>query len=139
MNREQEVRKTIENFFRAMDNQDLELMKRLLPDHPSMVHVGTGRGEIWRGRRQLWEATLEQFESLEYYEATIYELEVHFSRDGTTAWYMHLLDANIKSGGAVTSWQGARFTGILEKGGEHWKMMQTHVSLPESAPASSLT
>lgn len=130
MSSEEEVRDTIEKFFRAMDTQDLELMDSLLPREPSMVHIGTDAGEIWRGYEQLYEDTIAQFERLESYRADIRELTVNFSATEDTAWYFHLLDARIVSGGEVTEWEGARFTGVLEKRGGSWKMMQTHVSVP---------
>lgn len=130
MSNEEEVRDAIETFFRAMDTQDLELMDSLLPREPSMVHIGTDAGEIWRGYDRLYRDTVEQFKRLESYKAGLRDLTVNFSASGKTAWYFHLLDARIVSGGEVTEWEGARFTGVLEKRGGSWKMMQTHVSVP---------
>lgn len=62
----------------------------------------------------------------------IRDLTVHFGPSGKVAWYFHLLDAEIRSGGTTHTWEGARFTGVLEKRDGDWKMMQTHVSLPDA-------
>lgn len=97
-----------------------------------MIHIGTDVGEIWKGRESLMSATEEQFQKLEYYKATIRDLTINLSRSGEYAWYYHLLDARIKSGGDEEIWQGARFTGVLEKRDGDWMLVQTHVSLPES-------
>jgi len=132
MPEKEEVRAVIEQFFKAMDTRDLARMKRLLPKDETMVHIGTNRDEIWTGWNELMEATEEQFRELEYYKANIYDLTVNFSRSGDTAWYFHKLDARIKSDGNETTWKGARFTGVMEKQGGNWKLMQTHVSIPES-------
>lgn len=130
---EAEVREAIEQFFHAMDTQDVALMERLVAREPGMVHIGTDVGEIWRGWDELREATAEQFEGLEHYKAQIRDLSVRISVSGEVAWYAHLLDARIKSNGKEQTWRGARFTGVFEKRGGQWVMMQTHVSIPESA------
>lgn len=128
-----EVRATIDDFFRALDTQDLSLMKEVVAQDDEMIHVGTDTGEIWRGWDVLRSATEEQFETLESYEAEIRDLSVRVSPSGDIAWYFHLLDANITSGGSTRTWEGARFTGVLADEDGQWKMVQTHVSLPESA------
>lgn len=128
-----EVEATLRQFFRAMDTQDYDLMMQLLPESPTMVHVGTDRDEIWRGYEHMRRDTRRQFATLESYKADIYDLTVHFSDDRQIAWYMHRLDAEIRSESGLTRWDGARFTGVLKKMDGQWKMMQTHVSVPESA------
>jgi len=127
-----QVASTIKQFFRAMDTQNLELMKELLPHESEMIHIGTDKDEIWKGWDILMEATREQFENLEYYKANIHDLTINISKSGNTAWYFHLLDAEIKSGRNITNWSKARFSGVLEKRGDQWKLMQTHVSIPDS-------
>lgn len=133
MTSKEHVKSTIEKFFHAMDTQNLDLMKQLIPKSESTVHVGTDHGEIWKGWDVLNESTEEQFEGLEYYKATIRDLTINVADSGDVAWYFHLLDAEIKSRETITCWQGARFTGVLEKENGHWVMAQTHVSIPESA------
>lgn len=127
-----EIRSVLERFFRALDTGNLALMKKLLPDEKKMIHIGTDKGETWKGYDELVEATEEQFENLEYYRAEIRDLTVNTSQSKDIAWYFHLLNAEIKSGEKNYSWEGARFTGVLEKRGGDWVMMQTHVSIPET-------
>ena len=129
---EVEVQAAIEQFFHAMDTQNFDLMEQITAHDADMVHIGTDTGEIWRGWDELREATIEQFEGLEYYKAEIRDLSVKVSRSGNIAWYSHLLDAQIKSNGYEQTWRGARFTGVFEKRSDRWVMMQTHVSIPES-------
>ena len=130
---EKEIKKSIERFFHAMDTCDLESMEQLIAHDVEMVHIGTGADEVWRGWNDLRQATLEQFEALEYYKAEIMELQINLSASGDVAWYSHLLDARIKSDGQDQRWKGARFTGVLEKRKNRWVIVQTHVSIPESA------
>jgi ketosteroid isomerase-like protein len=130
MTTEQEVRATIKAFFDAMNNQDLEAMQKLIPKTDKTVHVGTDKGEVWKGWEVLNKATKKQFEGLEYYKANIRDLTVNIAESGNIAWYFHKLDAEIKSRDSITRWKGARFTGVLQKIDGQWVMMQTHVSTP---------
>lgn len=130
MTTEKEVRATIEAFFDAMNNQDLEAMQKLIPKSDQTVHVGTDKGEIWKGWEVLNKATKKQFEGLEYYKANIRDLTVNIAESKNIAWYFHKLDAEIKSRDTITRWKGARFTGVLQKIDGQWVMMQTHVSTP---------
>lgn len=132
MSIKEEAKSTIHAFFKAMDNQDLEAMQNLIPKSDSTIHVGTDKGEIWKGWHVLNEATKEQFEGLESYKADIYDLTMNLSESGKVAWYFHKLDAEIKSSGHIYTWKGARFTGVLQKINGQWVMAQTHVSNPIS-------
>ncbi|WP_440999475.1 nuclear transport factor 2 family protein [Fodinibius sp. SL11] len=67
---------------------------------------------------------------MEYYKADIYDLTVNVAESGTIAWYFHKLDAKIKSRDTVTTFTGARFTGVMQKKDSKWVMAQTHLSLP---------
>lgn len=129
----------IEQFFEALDTQNLELMKHLIPEDKSMIHIGTGSDEIWKGAEELNRSTEEQFERLEYYKAIIHDLMINISQSEDVAWYFHLLDARIMSGGSETVWNGARFTGVLEKRNGRWFLMQTHVSIPENQQDEKLS
>lgn len=132
MSPKEEIEQTIRNFFHSMDIQDFDLMEKITAQKENMVHIGTDTDEIWRGWSELNEATIEQFENLEFYKTTIRELSIHLSSTGQIAWYSHLLDAKIKSGTNLQTWEGARFTGVLENMEGNWQIAQTHVSLPES-------
>lgn len=109
-------------------------MERLVAHDAEMVHIGTDADEIWRGWDNLWAATIVQFEDLEAYDATLRDLTIRCS--GDVAWYFHLLDARITSRGTTTTWEGARFTGVFERREGQWKMVQTHVSLPEATDSA---
>lgn len=137
MSPKEKIENTIHNFFHSMDTQNFELMEKVTAQKENMVHIGTDSDKIWRGWSELNEATHEQFENLEFYEANIRDLSIHLSDSGNAAWYSHLLDAKIKSEEAVQNWKGARFTGVLEKINGEWQIVQTHVSLPESMQSNS--
>ena len=126
------VERTINQFFHAMNTQNYGLLKKLIAPQADMIHIGTDKDEIWKGWNQLEKATIEQFNSLEYYKTDIYDLSIHIADSENVAWYFHLLDAQIKSSGREHIWEGARFTGVLERKDKDWRLVQTHVSIPGS-------
>lgn len=132
MSPKEKIENTIQNFFHSMNTQNIELLEQVTAQKKSMVHIGTDTDEIWRGWSELNEATHEQFENLEFYEANIRDLSIQLSDSGNVAWYSHLLDAKIKSSESFQTWKGARFTGVLERIDGSWQIVQTHVSIPES-------
>ena len=132
MSPKEEIKNTIQNFFHSLDTQDFALMEQVTAQKENMVHIGTDSDEIWRGWSELNEATQEQFKNLQFYKANIRDLSIQLSNSGSIAWYSHLLDAQIKSKNHIQTWNGARFTGVLEKIDGSWQIVQTHVSLPES-------
>lgn len=131
MTPKEEIRATIKQFFHAMDTQNLPLMQQLIPHDTTTIHIGTEDDEIWKGWPVLHEATKVQFQNLEYYKATIRDLSITVGPSKRAGWYFHLLDAEIKSADTITTFEGARFTGVVQKENSHWVLAQTHVSLPE--------
>jgi ketosteroid isomerase-like protein len=129
--KEREIESVIRNFFMALDTQNLELMEAIIGRKEEMVHIGTAKGEVWRGWEELHKATVEQFKKLEYYKANIQNLRITIADSGDVAWYSHLLNARIKTEGKEHILKDARFTGVLEKTAGRWVMLQTHVSVPE--------
>jgi hypothetical protein len=49
------------------------------------------------------------------------------------AWFSEVLDYNFIYLGEGMSFEGIRFTGVLEKREGHWKMVQGHLSVPYEA------
>ena len=61
----------------------------------------------------------------------IKDLGVTFSESGTVAWFHAYLDDHGEWKGQPVSWINARWTGVLEKRGGKWVIVQMHFSFPE--------
>jgi ketosteroid isomerase-like protein len=61
----------------------------------------------------------------------IKDLRVHVSEAGDSAWYSALLDDHGTWDGRPTGWDDARWTGVLEKRGGKWVLVQMHFSLAQ--------
>ena len=62
----------------------------------------------------------------------IKHLEIQMSASGTVAWYTCLLDDRSEWNGVPSAWIDVRWTGVLEKFGSQWKIMQMHFSKAEA-------
>lgn len=63
----------------------------------------------------------------------IKDLRVHVSEAGDSAWYSALLDDHGTWDGRPTGWDDARWTGVLEKRGGAWVIVQMHFSIAQDA------
>ncbi|NIM49119.1 MAG: hypothetical protein GTO22_07640 [Gemmatimonadales bacterium] len=60
----------------------------------------------------------------------IRDLQITFSRSGDVAWFFCMLDDINEWQGRPASWINTRWTGVLEKRGGKWVMVQMHFSNP---------
>ena len=58
----------------------------------------------------------------------IKELDIHISESGNVAWFSCLLDDHGEWNGKPASWIDVRWTGVLEKQKNHWRIVQMHFS-----------
>lgn len=63
----------------------------------------------------------------------IRDLRVNLSRSGDVAWFSCILDDRGEWDGEPVAWINARWTGVLEKRGGEWLLVQQHFSLPTDA------
>jgi ketosteroid isomerase-like protein len=58
----------------------------------------------------------------------IKELDIHIAESGNVAWFACLLDDHGEWNGQPSSWINVRWTGILERRNDQWKIVQMHFS-----------
>ncbi len=56
------------------------------------------------------------------------ELKINLSQSGDVAWYSCLLDDENEWNGQPASWINVRWTGVLERYDDNWKIVQMHFS-----------
>ena len=65
------------------------------------------------------------------------DLRISFSRGGDVAWYSAVLDDLAEWDGKPTGWKNARWTGVLERRGGAWVIVQMHFSFASDAMAAA--
>jgi ketosteroid isomerase-like protein len=58
----------------------------------------------------------------------IKELDIHMAESGNVAWFSCFLDDHGEWNGKPASWIDVRWTGVLEKQKDQWKIVQMHFS-----------
>jgi len=74
-----------------------------------------------------------QFDEFENTLINISDQKIKISKDGNTAWFSEVLDYNFIYLGEDMSFEGIRFTGVMEKREGSWKLVQGHLSVPYEA------
>ena len=134
MNTEQaEAIAVVDGFFRAMDTQDLDWIRRHVATDADMVNIGTESDEYWIGGDVMHAETETMFRTMTGYRAELRDRHLSLSRSGDVAWFAHRMDARIDYGDRSVSLEDARFTGVMERRDGAWVLVQTHVSIPEDA------
>ena len=68
----------------------------------------------------------------------IRDMQIHLSRGGDVAWWSCILDDRNTWQGRPANWENVRWTGVLEKRGGNWVIVQMHFSKSEEAMARAL-
>ena len=67
----------------------------------------------------------KDFKAIRY---DIRDLKINFSQTGTIAWFFCILDDINEWKGQPANWENTRWTGVLEKRGNTWIIVQMHFS-----------
>lgn len=109
-------------------NKDFTLLHGVIANDPDYLEVDP-TARIIRGfsefqkNEALWASP--HFRAVRY---EIRDLKITLSRTGDVAWFFCLLDDVNEWKGKPASWLNTRWTGVLEKRGGRWVIVQMHFS-----------
>lgn len=124
----QKIETTIRNSIAWAKNKDLTTLYNSLDKSEDYLEVDPN-GEIIRGISQFrknesfWMSP--NFKAISY---KIRDLKISISNSGQTAWWYCVLDDMNEWKGKPANWMDTRWTGVLEKSGDSWKIVQMHFS-----------
>ena len=130
---QQLVEKAIHNSIGWAQNKDIRLLYSVIADDSSFLEVQPGN-RVVRGFHNFKKA--EKFWMDSRFRAIRYEisdLQINFSRSGDVAWFFCRLDDINEWEGAPANWENTRWTGVLEKRGGRWVIVQMHFSFGSEA------
>lgn len=124
------IENLLENYILANESQDLELIERIWASDDEIILYGTDSDERLTGWSNIKEAIKEQFG---YITDTYISASNQFIKiNGNTAWFAETLNYNYMYKGIAHSYEGLRFTGVVEKANDNWVLVQAHLSVPAS-------
>jgi len=94
--------------------------------HPDSKSTIVGFDAFKQLGKRVW--MRDEFKATDF---AVRDLRLKFAEMGNTAWYSCFLDDHAEWNGQPTGWDNARWTGVLEKRGDRWVIVQMHFSFPK--------
>ena len=125
---ESEVMNIAKQCYEAFARRDLDAMLAFFAPDPDVVVIGTGRDEKGSGFTEI-KAILER--AFSQFDEASFEFGWHsVSVAGPLAWLAADVILHVRAGSREISEQ-LRLTGVLEKRGDRWLIVQSHDSVPD--------
>ena len=128
-----DIRTVLEQYELARENEDFLIAGQIWAPDEDIVLFGTEGDEQLVGIEAIKKAVSRQFDEIENTLINISDLKIKINKSGNTAWFSEILDYNFIYLGQNMSFEGIRFTGVLEKRDDKWKLVQGHMSVPYEA------
>lgn len=126
------IENLLENYILANENQDFDLIKKIWAPDDDIILYGTDSDERLMGWTNIETAIKEQFGYITDTYISASNQFIKLNCTGNTAWFAETLNYNYMYKGEAHSYEGLRFTGIVEKIDENWVLVQAHLSVPAS-------
>jgi SnoaL-like protein len=131
-NDKEAIENLLENYILANENQDFELIEEIWGTEDDIILYGTDSDERLMGWKNIKAAIKEQFGYITDTYISASNQFIKLNCTGNTAWFAETLNYNYMYQGEANSYEGLRFTGVVEKIDEKWVLVQAHLSVPAS-------
>lgn len=125
----------LEKYVTANESQDMEIIKDIWCPSDRIVSFGTESGEKLVGIDAIRKAVQKQFNTFTDTYISKRDQIIEINETGNTAWFSEIINYNFIREGTPYSYEGLRYTGVLVKKDGKWKLVQTHMSVPEKPKA----
>ncbi len=124
------VANVLEKYIIANENQDFSMIEQIWAPESDIILFGTNSEEKLMGWDNIKKAIKQQFASISetYISPSSQFIKVNSTQN--TAWFAEILNYNFVYQGKAKSFEGVRFTGVMEKQKDGWKIVQAHLSIP---------
>lgn len=120
----------LDKYVLANESQEIDLVKEIWAPEEDIVVFGTESDEKLVGWGQIRDAVQHQFNTFEDTYISVRDQIIEVNETGNTAWFSEVINYNYIENGEAKSFEGIRFTGVLEKCDGSWKIVQSHLSVP---------
>jgi len=120
----------LENYILANENQDFDLIESIWADDDDIILYGTASDERLMGWENINNAITEQFSLITDTYISSSNQFIKLNCTGNTAWFAETLNYNYMYKDVAHSYEGMRFTGVVERIDGNWVLVQAHLSLP---------
>lgn len=124
------IQAVLEKYVIAKEDQNFSLIEEVWAGNEDVYLLGTDSDEKFIGWEQIKDAITEQFSEFQQTYISTVEQSIKLNETGNTAWFVEVLSYNFVHEGKAKQFEGIRFTGVLQKHGDVWKLVQGHMSIP---------
>lgn len=128
-----DIRSVLEQYELARESEDFSTVEQIWASDDDIVLFGTEGDEQLVGFSEIRKAMSRQFDEVENTLINISDQKIKISKDGNMAWFSEVLDYNFIYQGEYMSFEGIRFTGVMQKLEDKWQLVQAHLSVPYEA------
>lgn len=125
------IETVLEKYVIANETQDIDLVKNVWAPQEDIVVFGTAGDEKFIGWENIKTRLENQFNLFEDTYISVSDQIIKINDTGNTAWFSEIINYNFIYKGKAVSYEGVRFTGVLEKIEGEWYIVQSHMSLPQ--------
>lgn len=124
------IETVLDQYVIANESQDFSIIETIWAKDDDIEMIGTDSDELLTGWENIKSAIQHQFESFENTYISVNDQKIHLNNTGNTAWFFETLNYNFIYKEQAMSFEGIRFTGVLEKQNGNWQIVQGHLSIP---------
>ena len=125
------VKDVIHKLLESYELEDMDLHASIMAQDEDMVNFGTDVAEHHIGWEAWKESHLAQWAAIDKTEITSTDLVVSLAETGNVAWFSDITNWTLIIQSDTMTVNNVRFTGVLEKREEKWKIVQVHASIPQ--------
>jgi len=108
---------------------DHKMFAETMGQDPDMVTFGTDASERWDGWDDLHKSVKNQFDAFDILNVKRMNKKLNLSNSGEVAWFSEIVDWEFLVEGKKQVIEGVRYTGVMEKRENEWKIVQFHSSV----------
>ena len=130
-----EVMKVLDNFVKAHEDRNLDLLMTCFSDKPDIVILGTDEDELWVDKLSMAESQKKAYQTFNSIKLSVRDKILKLCKSGGQAWFYMKINWYVESEGKQFTFGGIRTTGVLEKENDKWQIVQIHTSMPVKGQA----
>ena len=108
---------------------DHKMFAETMAHDSDMVTFGTDASERWVGWDGLQKSVKNQFDAFDILNVKRLNKKLNLSNSGEVAWFSEIVDWEFLADGKKQIIEGVRYTGVMEKRENEWKIVQFHSSV----------
>ncbi len=127
--------KVLDNFVKAHEDRNLDLLMTCFSDKPDIVILGTDEDELWVDKLSMAESQKKAYQTFNSVKLSVRDKILKMCKSGGQAWFYMKVNWYVESEGKQFTFDGIRTTGVLEKENDNWEIVQIHTSMPVKGQA----